>query len=288
MIVVLVSVLAMLCKSVVDLLGNKVIKNSKGNIADTYYFIQTATMVFLWIILLAIDIIHLQFSMTNIIFGIFIGALSYVSYLFFVYSLKGESGSVYITIYRLNFIISSIIGIFVFSEKITIGKILGGVFCLIAIAMFVDRDDLLRGKIDKYLVYAILASLFVGIMNIFNKYALNAGASSNDLLAFRYFFVLLFTITDYRIRKIKIRLDKEHFPLKFLAYSITSGAVLLISLYLFFYALKIGDITVVTPIVQSCFIFSSAFCIIFFKEKYNARKLAGMFFAILCIVFIGI
>lgn len=286
--VVVISVLAMLCKAVVDLIGNKTIRNSKGNGANSYYFIQTVTMLTLLLLLFVFDINSVQFDAISIGYGIVIGVFSYVSYLLFVYSLKGESGSVYITIYRLNFIISSIIGIIVLNEKITMGKALGGMFCLIAIAMFVDRRDLAQGKIDRYLLYSILASLLVGVMNVINKTALNAGITSDTLLTHRYFIVLILTLIDFKIRNIGIRIDKNSFPRKLVMYSISSGVVLLLSLYLFFYALKIGDITVVTPIVQSCFIFSSVFCFIFLKEKFSLRKLVGMFFAVLCIVFIGL
>lgn len=286
--VVLISVAAMLCKSAIDLIGNKTIRNSKGDVANTYYFFQTATMLALLLLMFLTRISSVQFDLKSITYGIVVGIFSYFSYLLFVYSLKGKSGSIYITIYRLNFIISSILGIIILNEKITTGKILGGIFCLIAITLFVNWGEFKQGKTDKFLIYSLLASLLIGVANVLNKTALNSGITSDTLLTHRYFIVFILIIADFKIRNIKIKIGEDSFPRKLVAYSAASGAILLLSLYLFFYALKIGDITIVTPIVQSCFIFTSAFCFIFFKEKFSLRKLIGMLFAVLCIIFIGL
>jgi uncharacterized membrane protein len=60
----------------------------------------------------------------------------------------------------------------------------------------------------------------------------------------------------------------------------TSGVLMLASLYLLYYAMAIGEISIVIPIVQSCFIFTSLLCVLFLKEKLTARKVTGVVLAV--------
>lgn len=286
--VILVSVMAMLCKSFIDFIGNKTALDSKGDNVNTYYLIQSLTMLVLLLAALLVGINTVKLDGPGLFYGLLIGVFSFFSYWFFLQSLKGENGSVSITIYRLNFIVSSALGILLLGEKLTAGKAAGIVFCAGAILMFVNFKTVVNGKFDKYLFFSLLGCLSAGVMNIFNKMALDKGITSDSLLTIRFVVVVAAIFASYRISHIRIHISRDAAGRKLVTWSVVSGCLMLLSLYLLYYALQIGDVSVVTPVVQSCFIFTSILCFIFFKEKLTWRKSAGIILAVLCIAVIGL
>lgn len=286
--IILISVLAMICKTIIDFIGIKTAKEAGGQNINTYYLLQSMTILGWLLVLLLTGINKVQFDLRSILFGLLVGMMSFFGYHLFLQSLQGKSGSVNVTIYRLNFIVSSVLGVLLLNEKITLGKVLGITFCLTAIMLFINFKDLKPGKIDKYILFSILACLTMGTMNIFNKIALGSGVTSNSLLTFVYSVVVIAILISYKITRKSLKINKETAPKKLVILSVISGSLMLISLYLLYYALRIGDVSIVTPIVQSCFIFTSILCFIFFKEKLTGRKVLGILFAIACIVVIGL
>jgi uncharacterized membrane protein len=125
-------------------------------------------------------------------------------------------------------------------------------------------------------------------MNIINKFALSAGSNSDSLLSYRYFVVAAMCLLTGLSAKHNITAGLTKAPKKLVMSAMLSGALMLSSLYMLYYALKTGDVSVVTPIVQSCFIFTSLLLFIFYKEKLSLRKALGIAFAIGCILVIGL
>lgn len=277
---------AMFCKSLIDFIGCKAAKDGKNG-ANLYYIIQSITILTLQLILWGTGIINVSFDKVSVIYGLVVGAFSFISYLLYIYSLKGENGSVYITVYRLNFIVSSVIAIVGMNEKLTAGKSLGIIFCLLAIIMFVDFKQSKMKKYDKYITLAIIASITTGIMNIINKFALSAGSGSDSLLTYRYLVVVLICFLSSTSKNYNITAGLGKATKNVVLSAIASGTLMLGSLYMLYYALKTGDVSIVTPIVQSCFIFTSVLLFIFYKEKLTPKKITGIIFAICCIVVIG-
>jgi len=283
---IIVSVLAMLCKSVIDFVSKLSASHSKGGNVNKFYLLETMTIVLLLVILRALGLTTVQFDSKSIFYGILIGLLSFISYFLFLLSLKDENGSVNITIYRLNFIVSGVMAIVLFHEAITVGKVLGVTFCAAAIILFINMKGVSVKK-NIALVYSVLGCVSAGVMNIFNKIALNAGVGSNTLLFYRYVTVLVVTVIYYRLRNIDMKIDIRNSRPLIISSSICGGLMLL-SLNLLYYALKVGDVSVVTPIVQSCFVFTSILCFIFLKEKLSVKKVIGVFLAVASIVIIGL
>lgn len=283
---IIVSVLAMLCKSVIDFVSKLSASHSKGENVNKFYLLETVTIVLLLVILRTLGLTTVQFDSKSIFYGILIGLFSFISYFLFLLSLKDENGSVNITIYRLNFIVSGVMAIVLFHEAITLGKVLGVTFCAAAIILFINMKGVSVKK-NIALVYSVLGCVSAGVMNIFNKIALNAGVGSNTLLFYRYVTVLVVTVVYYRLRNIDMKIDIRNSRPLIISSSICGGLMLL-SLNLLYYALKAGDVSVVTPIVQSCFVFTSILCFIFLKEKLSIKKVIGVFLAVASIAIIGL
>lgn len=284
--VVLISVIAMLCKSVIDFISNKSAIDSKGENINKFYLLETVVMVLLLLIIWGTGLMPVRLDFKSICYGIVIGLISFISYLFFLLSLKGENGSVSITIYRLNFIISSVLAILILNEKVTLNKGIGITLCVAAVLMLVNMKSIVF-KNSKSITYSIIASITAGGMNVLNKIAISAGVETNTLLFYRYIIVLLATIGLYKLKNIDMKVDIKSSSKLIIASSIC-GVLMLLSLNVLYYALRIGDVSVVTPIVQSCFIFASILCFIFLKEKLTIKKVIGISFAILSIIIIGL
>lgn len=283
---IIVSLLAMICKSVIDFLSKLSASHSKGKNVNKFYLLETITVVVLLLILWALGLTTVQFDSTSIFYGVLIGVFSFVSYFLFLLSLKDENGSVNITIYRLNFIVSGVMAIILFNEAITFGKVLGITFCAAALMLFINMKGI-SVKNNTALVYSILGCVSAGVMNVFNKLALNVGVGSNTILFFRYITVLLITVVYYRLINTDMKIDIRN-SRQLITLSTICGGLMLLSLNLLYYALKIGDVSIVTPIVQSCFVFTSVLCFVFLKEKLSVKKIIGVFFAVVSIVIIGL
>ena len=94
---------------------------------------------------------------------------------------------------------------------------------------------------------------------------------------YRYSFVLIIlSIMDLFNKNINLP------SFKVFTAGFTSGGLMLLSLFLGFTAIKMGDLTLITPIEQSSFVFTSLLCFIVLKEKLSKRKVSGIIFAILC------
>ncbi len=284
--VIVVSVMAMLCKSVIDFISNKATLETGGKFTHKFYLIENVTITLLLLIIWIFKIMPVKFDTKSIFYGIIIGLFSFISYLLFLLSLRGENGSVNITIYRLNFVVSSVLAIVFLNESITLNKIIGITFCVAAILIFTNFKQIKASK-DNTIILSVLASLTSGIMNLINKIALSSGVESNTLLFYRYLVVLFATILYYKIANIDIKLNMKT-SRSLIKYAVFAGALMLLSLNFLYYALKIGDVSIVTPIVQSCFIFTSVMCFVFLKEKLNLKKIMGIIFAVLSIIIIGI
>ena len=67
-----------------------------------------------------------------------------------------------------------------------------------------------------------------------------------------------------------------------------SGVLMLLSVTLLYVALGIGDVTIITPIIQLSFVFTSLVCIIYFREKLTTRKISALIVAVVCILIMSI
>ena len=278
--VLLVSVAAMLCKTLIDFLGSITGRRDGGRQVNLYYSLQSATMLVLLLLLWLTGLTRVQVSAPALFYSALTGLLSFVAYLLFLNSLKGENGTVNITVYRLNFIISSLLGILVLGETVTFRKVAGILLCTVAILIFIGMKDLLKGRIDIRFLYSLAASILTGILNMFNKMALTAGINSDTLLTFRYLVVMAMTVALFRVLNPGLDFRGLKTNRGILLPGAVSGALMLGSLFLLYYAMAIGEISVVIPIVQSCFIFTSLLCVLFLKEKMTMRKAAGVVLAV--------
>jgi drug/metabolite transporter (DMT)-like permease len=285
---ILLALMSMTCKVFDDFFQKTVANKNGGEYIKTFYILQTATIVLVIAILWGIGIFDIKVNLTNALFGILMGVLSFICYFLFLKSLINSDGATSITIFRLNFIISSALGFLVIKEAVTIYKAIGLGCCILTIFIFMDHKGSTKKKIDKSILYSILACITLGVLNTINKIALSDGGLTNSLLFFMYITVLGLIPIFFGFKEIRL-IFSDRQVLKKSSYGFISGCIMLLSLFLLYTAFSHGgDLTVVSPIIQLSFIFTSTLCFIFLKEKFSIRKLAGLILAIISIVIISL
>lgn len=126
--------------------------------------------------------------------------------------------------------------------------------------------------VDKGMLYANLAAVFIAVNAVFMKMALPYGSNSVINLAMVIPPVILFPFFMKKTKTRIIAMTKERLTLKVFA-----TALNVLSTYLLIMALRTGDVSKVNSVYQGMMVVSVLFGIVFLKETEDiGRKLIGM------------
>jgi uncharacterized membrane protein len=262
-----------------DLLFKVIADDERGKNTNLFYTLQALFIVPLCaVIILFVDreyFVHLP----SILYGLPVGILTYVSYTLMIRSLVASDAAVSVTVYRLNFVTTSVLGIVLLREALTARKLIGLGLCLAAILAFLF--SLRQTARSRYpgLKFSVAALVAVSALNIANKIALSSGAEILPLILYRYVVVAAIGGTVMAVRRTRFQPTA-----RVLKAGAASSLIMIVSLYFIFTALKIGEVSVVIPITQLSFIFTAAFAFLLLKEKLNVLKLLGIALAVSSIV----
>ena len=286
--VIVLALICMLCKVADDFIHKLVAVKEEGHHIGSFYVLQLVVIVMLLMLSGALGITKFEFESKNILLGIGVGILAFFTYYFFLKGLVSGDGSMSITIFRLNFIITGIIAFTLLGEAVTAPKIMGIALCLLSIWLMSSGNKVAGTVHTKGFIFSILACIFAGFTNVASKAAINYGAQVYSLLTFRYITALTISLFFFDLKKIGAQmLDKANMKKQIIS-SASSGSLMLLSVTLFYIALGIGDVTIITPIMQLSFVFTSLVCIIYFKEKITKRKVSALAVAVVCILIMTI
>jgi transporter family protein len=219
----------------------------------------------------------------SILFAMPVGVGTFLIYLLVLKSLVEGEVSTNITIFRLNFVVSSVLAVFLFGEILTVRKIIGLILCTAAIVtLFLSAPQQTRGS-RTGLRFSIPSCLLAGGLNILVKTAFNNGALVVHLILYRYLVVAgiagLFQLLKPGQRD---RGDRRTY-----LFALLSAAAMMFAIFFTFTAFQIGDVALVTPINQLAFVFSSAGAMLIFKEPLSALKIVAISLAVASILTIA-
>ena len=198
---IVLALICMTCKVADDFIHKLVAVEGEGKYIGFFYILQLSVVASLLILSGLFGITHISFEPKNIYFGIGAGMLAFFTYYFFLKGLIAGEGSVSITIFRLNFIVTGIIAFTLLGESVTVPKILGVVLCLISIWLMSGGKG--AGKAHaKGMVFSILACVFAGLTNAFSKFSINSGAQVYSLLTFRFISSLSMALIFFNLKEI--------------------------------------------------------------------------------------
>ncbi len=208
--------------------------------------------------------------------GIAAGVFVLIGLWAFMKSLKLGETSVSTPIYRISFVITALIAIVFLGEPMTIRK--GTGFLLAGASIFFISDfhfgGAARGS-GKSIFWAVTAMCAVGVLNIVYKLGVANGVSPVMMLHSQAVFFITIAYIYARFTQGGPRFSRVGWAhASVTAVCFTGGIVA------FMTALQSGDASVVAPIAQLSFAVSVLMATWWLNERFTARKLMGLAFAI--------
>ncbi|MDD3840552.1 MAG: EamA family transporter [Clostridia bacterium] len=278
------ALLTMITNACYDLVYRKSsLLNNNSKDIYSFYFYASFFSAFFAFILNIVMYKGIAIDSLNLKYGLLLGILSYLTYMFYILSFSQKNTSISVTIYRLHMIPAVIFAIIFFNESISIKRVLGIIICILSILLFTITKDTSNNKGDiKSLMYSTGACICGAILDMINKLAVMNGASTFKLLLCRYAVVSLIALLIMLVRKCDILINKNNFK-----YALISGFLMVIALCFALEALRIGDVSLVLPVTQMSFILVAIISVIFYKERMDRKKILGIILSIIAIFLIS-
>jgi bacterial/archaeal transporter family protein len=278
----LMALMGMFCNALNDFLFRIV-----GSVEDPrkyrnlFYVLQAAVILILCAATMVLFKVPLAFNGIAFFYGVFLGVFSYFTYLLLILSLEAGDVSLNITLYRMNFVVASILAVIILQEQLTVNKILGVILLILAILIFSSNSRHTGQLINKGLKYSIAACFMASILNMMTKVALNSGINTYALLFYRFCTVFIIALATAIIRK-----APWVPPGKLAIMSGISGILLFLAIMLIYVSLGSEEMIIVMPLSQMSFVITAVMSFVFLKEPLNGKKVAGISLAILCVLLI--
>jgi drug/metabolite transporter (DMT)-like permease len=230
------------------------------------------------------------FMPTVALYGLFTGSLTFVAgtlwgslaglfvligFYNFAYSLKSGSISINAPVFRLSFVITAALAVFLLGEPLTPYKIAGITLALAAAWLLLGapaaEDAAGRRESRSSLVRVLIATVAVGIGNVIYKFGLRAGATPASLIVAQA--VMVVTLSTAFVAAV----DRSIRPSAAALRHAPRAAVVLAFAFAFMVeSLARAEASVVVPIAQMGFCVTALLGFLFLREPFTARKGAGL------------
>lgn len=209
--------------------------------------------------------------------GLAAAILIFFGFWAFMRSVRLGEASVSTPIYRISFVITALLAILFLGEPMTarkgIGFLLAGA-SIFFISNFRIGGDGLHGR-GGSIFWALAAMCAVGLLNIVYKLGVANGVSPPMFLHSQAVFFISIAFGFAYLTQGGPRFSRTGWAHSFTsAVSITGGIISMLT------AFQTGQASVVTPIVQLSFAVSVLMATWWLGERFTARKLTGLAFAV--------
>ncbi|MEM0287067.1 MAG: DMT family transporter [Nitrososphaerota archaeon] len=220
---------------------------------------------------------QMMFTITLIISGLSEAVMLYAAFLIFITSLKAIDVSSGAPIFRLNFLITSLLAYIMLGEKFGITQLLGSVFSILAIIFFSWRGGSSFAEV-RNIVMTLVAMILYGLSGFVYKVALGFGINPVALITMQglSFITIAFLYSAYKGKLTFSKAEVSKAPF--------CGVLLSFSLIVLNEALKLQPVNIIYPISQLSFTFTSVLGFIILGEKLDAYKLLGIISAMVAVV----
>ncbi len=204
------------------------------------------------------------------------GLFMFIGLFNFLRSLASGPVSIAAPVFRLNFVVTSILAILFLHEPLTQAMPLALVFALVATWLLLGGARTHQVKLDSgWLLSVAIATLSLGAANFFHAVGVRHGSTPETALSAQaVVFVTLATIfvrlTDGKIAP----------PRATWTHAAAAAAVLMGAFLLMLYGLTLGPASVLVPITQMGFVVTAALGVALLGEPVTVRKLVGLAAAI--------
>ncbi|MBI2089294.1 MAG: DMT family transporter [Deltaproteobacteria bacterium] len=178
---------------------------------------------------------------------------------------------------------SALFAILLLGERITMPIFFATLLIIIGITLLSQRADSVKNIRPLYVFYPIVASLLAGFSQVLRKFGLAAVPHpflAAAVTATSSFVVSLLTVWAFGKRTETLRLNKEC-----LVYYLPAGVTISLGMVSIYYALDLGQVTVVIPISSTGPFFALIFSALFLRdvERVTLRIVLGA-----CLIIAGV
>ena len=212
------------------------------------------------------------------LWGMSAGVFSLIGLIHFSNSLTSGAVSIVVPVFRLSFIVTSLLAVIFLGEHLSLLKIGSFVLSMVAIWLLLGGGAVDTRITKKALGEVLIATAMMGCVSFIYKLGTLAGGSPATVITGQasLFFPLAIGLAIYRDKGFKL-------PVHGYKYGAAAGVLLLGALTFLIAGLELGPASTLVPIAQMSFIITACFGIVFLKEKLNIRKTVGFSCAILAL-----
>jgi uncharacterized membrane protein len=203
------------------------------------------------------------------------GLFMFIGLFHFLRSLASGPVSIAAPIFRLNFVVTSVLAILVLGEPLTLAMPIALVLALVATWLLLG-EGARQAKLDSgWLLAVLIATVSLGAANFFHALGVRHGSTPETALSAQaVVFVTLATIfvrvTDGEIAP----------PAAMWKHTVAAATVLMGAFLLMLYGLTLGPASVLVPITQMGFVVTAALGIALLGEPVTMRKTVGLVAAV--------
>ena len=258
--------------------GDAVNKRARQvNIPVGSYLLVQSPFFLCAILIIAFFTTGIYITRADIIYGIIVAVFSFAAFTLMLHSLGEGYASTNYAIFRLSFVFSSALAVFLFDEMLSLSKIIG--ILIAAAALFVFFRGTGPGStLKKAFWFAIAASTFNVLYQLSLKFATAVYTTSPSfLLSTSFFFTLLVIAYNLLNRRISV-------PKKTLLYAPLNGVLSALGALFMLIALSQGEVGFVFPLIHMSFVVTFVIAISFLGEKPNVKQIVGVIAAAVAII----
>ena len=205
------------------------------------------------------------------------GLFMFIGLFNFLRSLASGPVSIAAPIFRLNFVVTSVLAILVLGEPLTLAMPIALVLALVATWLLLGGGEGARqAKLDSgWLLAVLIATVSLGAANFFHALGVRHGSTPETALSAQAIvFVTLATIF------VRVTDGKIAPPPAMWKHAAAAATVLMGAFLLMLYGLTLGPASVLVPITQMGFVVTAALGIALLGEPVTVRKTVGLVAAV--------
>ncbi len=263
---------AMLCLGAADLL----MKRSAATGSEARHFVMMQAWVFCPAMTVYAWLTGTLVVAWPMVWGILAGLAAYIAFYNFGRSLQGGAVSTNAPIFRMNFTVTVVLAILLLGETLNAAKIAALICAFGAVWLLLSEPSAARGRPDwGSLTHVLIATLAMGLTNLFYKVGLLHGASPETIMTGQaWLFCPLATLVTWLTDR-NLRTPANAWP-----YAAATAIALLFGFVLLLHGLSAGAASVLVPVAQMGFVFTALAGAMLFKETLTMRKRVGLVVAV--------
>jgi drug/metabolite transporter (DMT)-like permease len=225
----------------------------------------------------------LHFDSDTLLYGFISGGLLLTANIFLLEGFKGVDASVGSTIYRLNFMVVIVLAPIFLAEQLALWKVVGLMFAVASVFLMSwsqDSNQATKSQtVSRFIILAIMASIFRGLMGFFYKVGAMHGVDYNSFLLINALFWFFGGPVYSSITEKNLGVNRS-----VILYGIASGLLVVGIASFLLLSVKYGEAIVAVPIAQLSFVVTMVLSVVLLKEQITVYKILGIICAVGAIV----